>query len=104
MPGCVATEQRRNRWHLIMDIQLINQRLRDQFGIDVASDQSIYRIVWSPDEVEYRRGLFQDFVPGTNILIRSIHETRLVHKYNYLDPQYVLERLMPNLQHNELLV
>jgi len=79
-----------------MDLHLINQKLRDQWGIDVASDLPNFRIVWSPDELEYRTGLFQDFVPGTNILIRSVNETRLVKKYNYLDPQYVLEQLRPN--------
>lgn len=79
-----------------MDLNLINQRLRDQFGINVSSDQSNYRIIWSDEETEYRRGLFQDFTPS-GILIRSVHETRLVKKYSYLvEPQYVLERLMPN--------
>ena len=85
-----------------MDIHLINQRLRDQFGTDVASDKPVYRVVWSDDELENRTGLFQDFVSGTNILIRSVHETRQVKKYNYIKPpQYVLEQLMPN-QHLEI--
>ncbi len=85
-----------------MDINLINQRLRDQFGSDVSSDKPIYRIVWSSDELEYRTGLFCDYSPGTNILIRSVYETRLVKKYNYINPpEYILECLMPN-QHDEI--
>jgi hypothetical protein len=86
-----------------MDIHLINRKLRDQYGIDVASDLPKYRIVWSDDELEKRTGLFQDFVPGTNILIRSVYEMREVKKYNYLDPQYILEKLTPNVNNPEIM-
>lgn len=82
-----------------MDIHLINQRLRDLYGKDFL-DQPIYRVVWSDDEIEKRYGLFRDFVSGTNILIREAEEVREVKKYNFLEPQYILEKLFFN-QHNQ---
>ncbi len=84
-----------------MDLYLINRRLRDNYGIDIASDQQKYRIVWSEDMLEKRRGLFTDYVPNTNILIRTVHEIRLVKKYQF-EPQYVLEHLIPNVCNSEI--
>jgi hypothetical protein len=54
-----------------------------------------YRLVWSNKILEYRRGLFRDFIEGTNILIREVVETRLVRKYNYIHERWVLEKWAP---------
>lgn len=75
-----------------MDIHLINRKLKDIYGSDLL-DQPIYRVVWSDDLLEKRFETFRDFVPGTNILLREKKEVREVKKYNYLEPQWILERL-----------
>lgn len=85
-----------------MDIHLINRRLKDIYGVDFLN-QPIYRIVWSNDEIEKRFGTFTDYIPGTNIFIREVTEVREVKKYNYLEPQYVLEKLFFNQHNKEIL-
>lgn len=85
-----------------MDIHLINQRLKDIHGTDLLG-QPHYRVVWSDDQVEKRFGYFEDYVPGTNILLRRVKEVREVKKYNYLEPQYVLERMFFNRHNTEIL-
>lgn len=85
-----------------MDIHLINQRLRDIYGKDFL-DQPIYKVVWSADEIEKRFSTFEDYVPGTNILLRRSTEVREVKKYTYLEPQYVLEKLFVNHHNKEIL-
>jgi len=82
-----------------MDLHIINQRLRDLHGVDLLG-QPIYRVIWSPDEIEKRFATFTDFLPGTNVFIREVTEVREVQKYSYLAPQYVLEKLFRN-QHNK---
>lgn len=85
-----------------MDIHLINQRLADLFGKDFLN-QPIYRIIWS-DEIEKRFSYFEDYVPGTNVLIRRVQEVRECKKYAFLDkPQYVLEKLFFNQHNTEIL-
>lgn len=79
----------------------INQRLKDRYGQDILG-QPVYRVVWSASQVEKRRGEFEDYVPNTNILIRRVHEVREVKKYAYLDPQWILEKLMVNPEHSEV--
>jgi len=86
-----------------MDIHLINQKLRDYYGIDVASNLPNYRIVWSENELEKRKGLFQTFTPS-GIFVRAEYGVREVKKYNYLDPQYILEKLTPNINNPEIAV
>ncbi len=85
-----------------MDIQAVNQKLRDYYGKDFLN-QPIYRCVWSEDEIEKRFGEFEDYVPGTNILLRRVTEVREVKKYSYLQPQWVLEKLFRNQHNNEIL-
>jgi hypothetical protein len=50
--------------------------------------------------LEKRFGEFEDYLPGTNILIRRAIEVREVKKYAYLKPQYVMEKMFFN-QHNK---
>lgn len=85
-----------------MDIPIINQRLKDLYGKDFL-DQPIYRVVWSGDQVEKRFSTFRDFVPNTNILLREVAEVRECKKYNYLEPQWILEKLFINHHNKEIL-
>lgn len=85
-----------------MDIHLINQRLKDLYGVDFLN-QPTYKVVWSEDEIEKRFSYFEDYVPGTNILLRRVQEVREVKKYNFLEPQYVLEKLFVNRHNTEIL-
>jgi hypothetical protein len=82
-----------------MDVPAINQRLVDVHGKDFLG-QPNYRVVWTDNEIEKRFGYFEDYVPGTNILIRRVKEVREVKKYSYLEPQWILEKLFFN-QHNQ---
>lgn len=80
-----------------MDLHLINRKLKENYGNGPDLVNPLWRVVFSEDEVEHRKELFKDYIPGTNILLREVNEVRLVKKYNYLDPQYVLEYMVHNL-------
>jgi hypothetical protein len=82
-----------------MDTQLkdkINAKLLREFR--TLDGRPIYRVVWSPDEIETRKGTFTDFYG--HIMIRQEHEAiRDVKKYWYLKVDcWVIEKLifMPN--------
>lgn len=85
-----------------MDIPAVNRRLVDIYGSDLLG-QPIYRCVWSLDEIEKRFSTFEDYIEGTNILIRRVKEVREVRKYNYIEPQWVLEKLFHNQHNKEIL-
>src|SRR5690348_475959 len=80
-----------------MDLHLINRRLKEKYGPGFNLVDPMFRVVFSDDEVEHRKEKFRDFVPGTNILLREVEEVRLCKKYNFLEPQYVLEKQIRNL-------
>ncbi len=75
------------------DIKIINKRLEEYYGKDISSGQVIWRIVFSDDETEYRHGEFEDYSAG-GIYLRTVTETRLCKKYEYIQGKYVLERLV----------
>ncbi len=86
------------------DLQMMNNSLRDQFGIDTQSGKSIWRLVWSHDEFKKRHGTFEDR-DSEGTLIRRVTETREVPKYRqWCDNRYILERLcvVPDYQRAEL--
>lgn len=85
-----------------MDIHIINRRLIERYSKDFLG-QPIYRVIWSEDEIEKRFSTFEDYVPGTNILVRRVTEVREVKKYSYLKPQYVLEKMFVNHHNKEIL-
>ena len=85
-----------------MDLHLVNRKLKDLYGQDLLS-QAIYHVVWSDDEIEKRFSYFEDYIPGTNILIRKVQEVREVKKYNFLKSQYILEKLFVNKHNTEIL-
>jgi hypothetical protein len=76
-------------------VETINLKLIDHFGLDTSTTQPIWRIVWSEDQYEHRLGTYDDFVPNTNIYLRTVTEVRWVPKYRqWLPDVYVLERLV----------
>ena len=80
-------------------IETLNARLMEYFGIDTASSQPIFRIVWSEDQFENR--LTDTLDSGIQLLFPVI---RLCRKYNYIKDLYILERLVvvPEEQVKEL--
>ena len=53
-----------------------------------------YKLVWSDDERELRRGTFNDFTTS-GLFLRTITDTRLVPKYSYIKERWVLEKWIP---------
>lgn len=80
-------------------VETLNARLTEYYGIDTASSQPIFRIVWSEDQFENR--LTNTLDSGIQLLFPVI---RLCRKYNYLKDLYILERLVvvPEEQVREL--
>lgn len=72
--------------------QYVNDYLKKKFGENFAGKQT-WRLVWSPEQIEWRKGLFNDYYGS--ILIRSFTGTREVKKYTYLRDRWVLERWFP---------
>lgn len=78
----------------------INQRLRDNFGIDTSTGLPIWRVVWSSDQVENRLQTVTE--TGIQLLSPRIIE---VKKYiPSLQDRYVLEQrvVVPEFQRAEL--
>lgn len=73
-------------------VEAINRRLAEEFR--VLDGRPIYRIVWSDEQLEMRRGTYTDWYG--HILIREEHNiVREVKKYWYFDkPSWVLEKLV----------
>lgn len=70
----------------------INNQLMDDYGIDTVTGMGMFRVVFGPEQLEFRHGVFHDFTPG-GIYIRTVEETRLVPKYTF-GHVFVLERLV----------
>lgn len=80
-------------------IDTINKRLAEQYR--VLDGRPIYRIVWSADQLEMRRGKFSDFYG--KIFIRERVEVREIKKYWYMTPpRWVLEKLVFTRNHTAL--
>lgn len=79
---------------LAESIVSINRQLKDAFGSDTVSGRAMWRVVFSDDEIEKRKGTFNDFDEnGTRI--RTVTEIREVPKYRqYIHQKYVLEQLV----------
>lgn len=71
----------------------INKILKDQYGIDTVSGLAIFRVVWAEEQMEHRKGYYEDFTPS-GIFIRGVEEVRYTTKYPYISEVYVLERLV----------
>lgn len=74
-------------------IKNINQQLERKYGTDITG-RPRFRLVWNTkDYTETRKGVFRDFLEGTNILLREVEEIRTVPKYEIWIDYYILERL-----------
>lgn len=75
-------------------MEAINKIL-ENFGKDL-DDKPLWRVVWAPEQLEYRHGLFRDFreLDGFRYFVDTV-ETRRVPKYKYIGERWVLERWMP---------
>lgn len=79
---------------LTQSIETINNQLIDFYGIDTITGQSMWRVVWSNDQFEHRRGVYDDFT-DSGIYLRTVEEVRYVPKYKqWIKDKYVLERLV----------
>ncbi len=86
------------------EVNEINQKLIDHFGLDTSTGRPIWRVVWSEDQFEKRFGTYDDFTSG-GIYLRTVTEVREVPKYRqWIQNKYVLERLVaiPISQESEL--
>jgi hypothetical protein len=71
-------------------IESINRQLIDLFGVDTATGQTMFRVVWSNDQYEKR------MVDATDEgIILPFHILKEVPKYSqWIDSRFVLERLV----------
>lgn len=89
---------------LTESVESINNQLTNIFGIDTISGLSIWRIVWSEDQFEYRLGTYNDITPA-GLYLRTVTEVRYVPKYRqWVEKKFVLERLVvvPDTNREEL--
>lgn len=73
----------------VEQIELLNQRLTDEYGLDTSTGQPIFRIVWANDQLEKRLVTETDL--GVQLMYPEVLEMK---KYSYLKDVYVLERLV----------
>jgi hypothetical protein len=79
--------------------ELLNTYLKSQ-GKSITG-QYFYRLVWSDKVLENRKGTFNDFTES-GLFIRTVVETRLLPKYNYIRERWILEKWAPgSLTRNE---
>src|SRR5262245_59732691 len=86
------------------DVDVINQLLIDNYGIDVVNGLPSWRVVWSEDQFGKRLGTYDDFTDG-GIYLRTVTEVREVTKYRqWVTQKHVLERLVivPDFNKDEL--
>lgn len=84
------------------ELNEINHWLRERYGMfDTA--YANWRIVWSNDQKEYRKGEFHEYAKNGD-LVRIVSGTRYVPKYTHIKNRYVLERMIPVPETNKELV
>lgn len=77
-----------------IDLEALNNLLKEHFGVSTDTNQPMWRFAWSEDQFEKRHGTFNDFTPG-GIFIRQVTEVREVPKYRqWIHEKYVLEHLV----------
>lgn len=77
------------------EIELINARLKEAYG-RITDTIPVFRVVWSEDQHEYRKGKFVDHYNG--IFLREVNETRYVKKYPHVRERWILEKHFPILE------
>lgn len=87
-----------------VELDFINLWLKEHYGQDSFTGASIWRVVWSDDQLEKRLGTFEDRTES-GTFIRRVTEVREVPKYKqWIQQRYILERLVavPDYQVEEL--
>lgn len=74
------------------DIEIINNWLAE-FGGKNDLQQPIFRLSWSNDQYEWRRGTFN--VYSGDLFVRTEVGDRYVRKYNYIHERWILEKWFP---------
>src|SRR5689334_2025398 len=74
------------------DIEIINNWLAE-FGGKNDLQQPIFRLSWSNDQYEWRRGTFN--VNSGDLFVRTEVGVRYVRKYNYIHERWILEKWFP---------
>ncbi len=74
-------------------LDTINKRLGDIYGRFESNEQN-YRVVWTKDQLEKRFGTF-DKISENGLFLGTETCWKEVPKYNYIPPQWVLEKLVP---------
>ena len=57
--------------------------------------EPLFRIVWSSEQFEYRKGIFDEFIKGTNIYLRTVEDTIKTKKYPNSNERWILEKWFP---------
>lgn len=76
-----------------VELENINKELHTTYG-EYGIAHPNFRVVWAPDQLEYRRGTFRDMYG--DIFIREVQATRYVKKYQYIGNRWLLEKVGPN--------
>jgi len=71
----------------------INRVLSERYGWNFRGD-ALFRVVWSDDQRELRRGVYEDYYRST-IYLRTVAEVRRAPKYSWLPEHWILERWFP---------
>lgn len=79
----------------------LNIKLRDHYGLDIGSGNQKFRIVWTSHQRETRHGKFVD-LSSEGYFLREVIETRNTEKYPFNPEAWVLERLQGNDNNPEL--
>lgn len=69
-------------------IEELNKRLIDRYG-KTLSGEAHFRLVWSNDLFEHRKGTFNEFYG--RIFLRTVKGIKLCRKYNYINDRWLLE-------------
>jgi|SRR6186713_267284 len=70
----------------------INRWLKEHFGTSL-DNRANFRIAWTTGLTEKRFGEYNDFLNGTDILLRRYKGVREVPKYPFYKDRWVLEKL-----------
>ena len=82
-----------------LEVERINKEIKLLYGSNL-SGNSHFRIVWSDDQLEYRKGVFNDFYGS--IFIRTFEGVKQVPKYNYINSRWILEVFVPPILNTAL--
>ena len=85
---------------LAENIETINRQLREHFSFDANTNQPIFRVIWSDDQLEK---VLSDYTPeGLHLLTPRVIQRP---KYAYAKGRYILERLVvvPEVNKSEML-